>query len=128
VGDLGDGLDLLFGVEFGEEAGGDLEAVEEVSGALGVEVVGGDALEDLGEGELDGGAVFELRQSEGGAATAAGGGVRDGAAGGVVEVAEVFVAEAVAEAAVAVGEDVAALHGGVLGGVWHGGTLLGDVA
>jgi hypothetical protein len=75
VGDLGDGLDLLLGVEFGEEAGGDLEAVEEVSGALGVEVVGGDALEDLGEGELDGGAVFELGEGEGGAAAAAGRGV-----------------------------------------------------
>jgi hypothetical protein len=94
VGYFGYGFNLLFGVEFGEETGGDLEAVEEVAGAPGVDVVAGDALEDLAECELDGGAVFEFREGEGGAAAAAGAGVLDRAAGGVVVVAEVLVAEA----------------------------------
>jgi hypothetical protein len=37
---------------------GDLEAVEEQAGAAGVNVVGGDALEDFSDGGLDAGAVF----------------------------------------------------------------------
>jgi hypothetical protein len=79
----------LFG--FGEDGGGDLEAVEEKSGAAGVYLVGGDALEDLAEGLLDGGSVlgdgeFEF---EGGERAVLG----RGFAGGVVVVAEVFVAE-----------------------------------
>ncbi len=94
VGHFGHGLDLLFGVGFREEAGGDLEAVEEVAGAPGVDVVAGDALEDLAECELDGRAIFEFREGKGGAAAAAGAGVFDRAAGGVVVVAEVLVAEA----------------------------------
>ncbi len=126
VGDLGDGprLGLVFGVVFGEEHRGDLEAEEEVAGAFGVDVVGGDALEDLGEGELDGGAVFELGEGEGGGAAAARGEVQHGSAGGVVVVAEGLVAEAGGGAAAAVGEDVAALHlGGGFGGFGHGGLL-----
>jgi hypothetical protein len=53
---------------------------------------------------LDGGSVFGERDFEGGAAAAAG-----AWAGGVMVVAEVFSAKAWAAAAVAVGEDVAAL-------------------
>jgi hypothetical protein len=36
----------------------DLEAVEEESGSTRVDIVGGDALEDLADGGLDGGAIF----------------------------------------------------------------------
>ena len=43
------------GLRFGEVEAGDLEAVEEEAGAAGVDVVGGDALEDLADGVLDGG-------------------------------------------------------------------------
>jgi hypothetical protein len=118
------GCDLLYGLGFGafgvavaegcrlgfgEVEAGDLEAVEEEAGAARVDVVGGDALQDLPDGVLNGGSVFRERQVEGGAAAAALAWVRDGFAGGVVVVAEVFSAEAWAGAAVAVGEDVAAL-------------------
>ena len=107
----------FFGV-FGEDGVGDLQAVEEQAGAAGVDVVGGDALEDFADGLEDGGAVVGIgqREVEGGAAAAALLRVGDGSSGGVVVVAEVFVAEAGAGAAVAVGEDVAALV--VLG--WFG--------
>ena len=94
---------------FGEVGAGDLEAVEEEAGAAGVDVVGGDALEDLADGGLDGGAVFGEREVKGGAATAAAAWVGYGLAGGVVVVAEVLPAEAWAGAAASVGEDVAAL-------------------
>ncbi|HEX3374120.1 MAG TPA: hypothetical protein VHS13_07925 [Edaphobacter sp.] len=95
------------GLGFGEVEAGDLEAVEEESGAAGVDVVGGDALEDLADRALDGGAVFGQGEFEGRATGSAG--VGCGFAGGVVVVAEVLAAEAGAAAAVAVGEDVAAL-------------------
>ena len=80
------------GVGFGEAGEGDLEAVEEEAGAPGVDVVGGDAGEDFAEGELDGGAVFEAGEGEGGLVAAAflQMAAGDGAAGGVVVVAEVF--------------------------------------
>ena len=97
------------GLGFREIEAGDLEAVEEEAGAAGVDVVGGDALEDLADGGLDGGSVFGERQVEGGAAAAALARVCDGLAGGVVVVAELFLAEAGAGAAVSVSEDVAAL-------------------
>jgi len=42
----------------GQVEAGDLEAVEEQAGALGVDLVGGDALQDLADGGLDGAAVF----------------------------------------------------------------------
>jgi hypothetical protein len=110
------------GLRFGEVEAGDLEAVEEEAGAARVDVVGGDALEDLADGVLDGGTVFGERDFEGGAAAPARAGC--GFAGGVVVVAEVFSAEAWAAAAVAVGEDVAALvtfgcFGLLLDGVVH---------
>jgi hypothetical protein len=79
---------------FWEVEAGDLEAVEEEAGAPGVDVVGGDALEDLADGGLDGGAVFREGQVEGGAAAAALVWVGDGFSSGVVVVAELFLAEA----------------------------------
>jgi hypothetical protein len=91
----------------GEDGGGDLEAVEEESGAAWVDLIGGDALEDLADGLLDGGAVFGDGEFEfeGGEGAVFG----CGFAGGVVVVAEIFVAERGRAAAVAGGEDVAAL-------------------
>ncbi len=101
---------------FGEVEAGDLKAVEEKAGSSGVDFVGGDSLEDLADGELDGGLVFGEREVEGGAAGLAGLCVGDWFAGGVVVVTEVFSAQAWAAAAAAVGEDVAAL---VLFGLVH---------
>ncbi len=102
---------------FGKGGVGDLEAVEEQAGAFGVDVVVGDALEDFADGVQDGGAVFEEREVEGGAAAATLLWLGYRFSGGVVVVAELFVAEAGAGAAVAAGEDVAALivPGGGLG-------------
>ena len=113
-GDLFDDLDGVgFGVAvgggFGEIKAGDLESVEEEAGAAGVDFIGGDTLKDLADGVLDGGAVFGEGEVEAGAAALTLLGVGDGSSGGVVVVAEVFSAEAGAAAAVAVGEDVAAL-------------------
>jgi len=106
---LGFGGWFCAGLDFGQVEAGDLEAVEQEAGAAGVDVVCGYALQDLADGGLDGGAVFGQRQVEGGAAAAALFGVRDWLSGGVVVVAELFLTEAWAGAAVAVGEDVAAL-------------------
>ena len=106
---------------FGKVEAGDLEAVEEETGAAAVDVVGGDALEDFADGSLDGGAIFWEGEVEGGAAASALLGVGDGFSRGVVVVAEVFAAQARAAAAVAVGEDVAALV--LFGGFLHGGAL-----
>jgi hypothetical protein len=115
--------DLLYGLRFGPWVGvagvcwlgfgqvdaGDLKAVKEKAGAPGVDVVSGDALQDLADGVLDGRAVFGQQQVKGGAATAALARAGDGFAGGVMVVAEIFSAQAWAGATVAVGEDVAAL-------------------
>ncbi|QNI36016.1 hypothetical protein [Edaphobacter albus] len=76
-----------------EIGAGDLESVEEEAGAARVDVIGGEALEDEADGELDGGAVFGDGEVDGGAAGFAGVRIRDGSAGGVVVVAEVLVAE-----------------------------------
>jgi hypothetical protein len=97
---------------FREVETGDLEAVEEQSGAAWIEVVGGDALENFSDGELYGGAVLRHGHVEGAEAGFALGGVFDGAAGGVVVVAELFAAEAGGRTAASVGEDVAALEAG----------------
>jgi hypothetical protein len=43
---------------------GDLESIEEESGAARVELIGGEGLDDLDERELDGGAVFDGREFE----------------------------------------------------------------
>ena len=123
--EFGVGGDLFYcfrcgfcGLLFGEVEAGDLEAVEEQTGAAGVDVVGGDALQDLTDGVLDRGTVFGEREFEGGAAAVTGAWVLRGSAGGVVVVAEVFGAEAWAAAAVAVGEDVAALVASGCSGWW----------
>ena len=116
----GGGFAVLSTIQGREVDAGDLEAVEEESGAAGVEFVGGDALQDAGDGELDGGSVFDEVQVEGFAAGEggfAGGsvftGVLDGCAGGVMEVAELLVAEAGGAAAEAVGLD------GGIGRAWR---------
>jgi hypothetical protein len=59
-GDLFYGLGFGFGegLWFREVEAGDLKAVEEEAGAAGIDVVGGDALEDFADRGLDGGAVF----------------------------------------------------------------------
>lgn len=105
----------------GEVEGGDLKSVKEEAGAAGVEVVGGDTLEDFADGELDGGAVLGQGQGEGGATAAAGVGIGDGTARAVVVVAELLVTEGGAAAAMAVGVDVAALEA-----LWLRGWL-GDI-
>ncbi len=143
-------LGASLGVGLGKVAAGDLQAVEQNSGAAGVEGAGGEVLEDEADGELDGGAVLGEREIQrcrahpsaihpsargalaGGPGTRTDGaprfivkrrqpagsvGIGGGAAGGVVVVAEVFVAQAGAAAAAAVGEEVAALEPGRLGGV-----------
>jgi hypothetical protein len=104
----------------GEVEAGDLEAVEEETGAEWVDVVGGDAAEDLADAALDGGAVLGVGEVEGGAAAAALARVFGRAAGGVVVVAELFVAEAGRAATASVGEDVAALVAFGFGCVWCG--------
>jgi hypothetical protein len=48
-----------------EVEAGDLEAVEKEAGAARIDGVGGDALEDFADGELDGGAVFGEGEGEG---------------------------------------------------------------
>jgi hypothetical protein len=45
---------------FGEVDAGDLEAVEEETGTAGVDIVGGDEMEDFGDGVLDAGALGEV--------------------------------------------------------------------
>ena len=110
-------FDLGHGYGFGALAryvgAGDLKAVEEEACASGVDGVGGDGLEDLPDGLLDGGTVFGDGEVEGVLVGARG---CDGFAGGVVVVAEVFAAERWAAAAAAFGEDVTAL---VAFGLWH---------
>ena len=75
AGDFGDGGEVAQGLvggdvfdgfggglqvfEAGEVGAGDLEAVEEGAGSFGVDVAGGDAGEDVVEGDLDGGAVVD---------------------------------------------------------------------
>ena len=109
-GDFFDGRGVAggFGGSRDVEAG-DLESVEEESGAFGVDFVAGDAAEDFADGGLDGAAVFGDGDVEFSLFGAAGTGVSGGAAGGVVVVAELLPFEAGAAAAVSVGEDVAAL-------------------
>src|SRR5882757_5233977 len=113
----------LGGLLFGEVEAGDLETVEEEAGAARVDVVGGNALEDLADGVLDCRSVFGERDFEGGAAGLAGARMGCGFAGGVVVVTEVFSAEAGAAATVAVGEDVAALVAFGCFGLWLDGVL-----
>ena len=107
------------GARFSREVGaGDEQAVEELSGALVVELVGGDAVEDLGEGEVDSGAVVEGGQLELGLGGVDSALTRGGAAGGVVVIAEGLAAQGRRAATAARGMDVAALEAldGGLGG------------
>jgi len=109
-GDLFDSLRFgLCGLEFGKVKARYLEAVEEQTGTAGIDLVRGDALDDLTNRGLDGRAVFGQREGEGGGAAASMARVVDRLACGVVVVAEVFAAQAWAGAAASVGEDVAAL-------------------
>ncbi len=117
----GGGVDGDGGGLPGEVAGGELQGVEEEAGAAGVEGGLGEAVDDLADGELDGGAVLGHGEGEGFGVRGAGE-VGRGAVG-LVEVAEVLGAQAGGVAAAAGGVDVAALVTGDCGGfglVWHG--------
>jgi hypothetical protein len=113
-------------LEFGQVDAGDLEAVEEQTGAAWIDVVGGDAAEDFADRVLDGAAVFGQRQVEGCATGTALARIFGGASGGVMVVTKFFVPEAGAAATASVGEDVAALIAFLCldGCVQHGGTPL----
>jgi hypothetical protein len=101
---LDDGVDLA-GVGIGrvrgaavrihaaEVVGGEFDAVEDEAGALGIEGVGGDAGEDVGEGEMDGGVVLERGEGEDGLVGDLAE-VFGGAVGVVMVVAEALAAEA----------------------------------
>lgn len=116
VDDLIDRLGGLCGDRFqaslGEVGGGDLEAVEEQAGASWIDLVAGDAADDVDDGELEAGTVVAVGEMEveGGLAAAARSWVRGGLARGVVVVTELFVAERGRAAAAAVGVDVSALE------------------
>ena len=110
------------GFPFWDDLDGDLQGVEDEAGLLLVERVGGEALENLVEGDLQGGLVFDVGQGEGFAGAALFE-VLDRWAVHVVVVAEVFAAERGAAAAVAFGEDVAALVAGWVGGGHGWGSL-----
>jgi hypothetical protein len=66
-------------------------------------------LQYLSNGALDGASVFWQREGEGAVTVAALAWICNGATGGVMEIAEFFLPQTGAAAAVAVGEDVAAL-------------------
>lgn len=79
------------------------------AGAARIDVVGGDADEELAEGFLDGVVACGSEEREGAAAGVALARTNDGAAGVVVEVAELLFPHARAAAANSVGEDVVTL-------------------
>jgi hypothetical protein len=113
-------------LDSGQVAAGNLKAVEEQAGALGVDTACGNALQDFGDGGLDGVTVLGQRDDEGGHAEVTLNALFNGAAGGVVVIAELFATQAGAAAAAAVGKDVAALitfvcrFGRVDDLAWHG--------
>jgi hypothetical protein len=100
---------------FGHEGDKDLQVVEEPAGSGDVEVVGGDAGEDLRGYRESGDAVLDYGKLEGlvGVHVAHFACGRLGAAGGVVEVAELLAAEGGRAALIAGGVDVAALGAGL---------------
>ena len=118
VGGGFEGADDVGGVGLELEAGGvhagELEAVEEGGGAFGLEVSGGQGVDDDGEGDLDGLAVFEggeLDVLAGDEVAAGGGGVAEAGVALVetgVEVAPVAAGEGGGLALKPVGLDVAA--------------------
>jgi hypothetical protein len=117
------------GAGFVEVPDGQLEGVEDGVGALWVELSGGEAVEDLGESELDAGAVVDQRHLENGLLGVNSAMAGSGAAGGVVVVAELLAAQGGGAATVARGVDVAAeeaLDGGLggFGCVCHTDSLL----
>jgi hypothetical protein len=119
-------------VGFGDEVeaaavdGGELQAEEEGLGALAIDEVAGQRVDDLGESELDGGAVFQGREGDDVAAlheraVAGHGSAVEGVAfvEAGVEVAVAFVGHGDGAALHAVGLDVAAeveVHWCLLGG------------
>jgi hypothetical protein len=114
-----------------EVAGGDLEAEEHMTGALGVDAVGAEGAEDQANAGLDGGAVLGHGEEEFGVERASEFDFRVGgrsgwigARGGAVVVAEGAVAaEGGGAATVAVVEDVAAGEAFGSGGLGAGGWL-----
>lgn len=97
----------------GEQLDDELQIVKEFAGAGSVDVVGGNELEYAGGGGKGGGPVFDEREIEGLRLVSAGTGGGFGAAGGVVVIAEVFVAEGGRSALVSGGVDVAAAVAGL---------------
>jgi hypothetical protein len=118
------------GAQGGGVDGGELEAVEEGGGATGLQVSGGEGVDDDGEGDLDGFAVFEGGELD--VLAGEGGGVAEAAVAlveAVVEVAPYSRGEGGGFAAGSVGLDVAAewvLHGSSPWGVPPGGYLRGS--
>ena len=108
---------------------GNLESVEQEAGAPRVELVRGEAVEDLADCGLDGAAVLRGGKGKGGAAVIA---LREilrrrslPDAGGVVVIAEVLLAKARAATTVAVGVDVTALKAARAGRAGCGGHRCG---
>jgi hypothetical protein len=102
-----------------QSRGGDLESVEGDAGAIELEFVGKEAVDDLGEDELDGGVVLEEGNGDVG-----GVGELGGAVTGVGE-AEVGAVEGIAFAAFAGGGEGSAAEAGLGVGDWfrHGSSL-----
>ena len=103
------GLVFLVFLRGGEVCCGDLQGVEDETGAAGVDVVVAEQMNDFAEGGLDGGPGVGCSEQEEVAAGLAQTGLGDGFAGVVVVVAEVGAAHGGAAAAESVGKDVAAL-------------------
>ena len=92
----------------GEVGGGDLKPVEELAGAFGVKLTGGETREHMMQGDLDAGSVVDGRDGEDGGTVAFNVGCGGLLADGAMVVAEVLSAQGGRAAAMAVGEDVAA--------------------
>jgi hypothetical protein len=118
------------GAGFVEVPDGQFEGVEDGVGALWVELRGGEAGEDLGEGKLDALAVVDQRHLEDGLLWVDSAVAGCGAARGVVVVAELLAVQRDRAAAAARGEDVTALKAlrrGFRGWRWVGRCGFGCV-